>query len=287
MTDLEEHITIALRDHAEGEIDAELLLARATTRGRARRARHGAVLAASLLALAGFGTVVGISDPRTPPAPSEAATSTGSPEMRLAAAAMASETTSYEYSMTCALAARPGATVTDGERSILNSSRFRMDVTGAFDPATVTGYLRMRKSNLDYEQRLVRGARFTRLQRPGLKPGENNWSKPVNGQQGFEFGSSIPNLPSAVADPAGLLKLLRTRGSVSEPKAGEYHFTISPPHAGNFEHTGDVLIGADGRVAQVTIYPNKFMNYDGITNLCTLKLSNYGTTVTVERPPNG
>ena len=255
-------------------------------RGRAAGRRRTAlrVAGASLAVLVAGGVVATVAHPGTPRPPGTAAQA---PRLTLAAAVSASENISYRIRMSVAVKSVPGSAV---------------DVsTGAFDPATATGYLHTPAEDGPGfgEQRLVGGVRF--LGDAGADR-KISWRRVPGRYTSLDFTGNSAGGLSASADPAALLETLRNANAVitsSGPDA--YHFTFAVatkdllPSSLYDRFAGDVTVGADHRIAAVT-YERKLQWHrspprpdgrgDGppVDFIVTMAFSDYGVPVKITAP---
>src|SRR5690349_20910417 len=148
---LEEQLTAGMRERV-GDVTITTDIVNEALRVRRRRTviartayTAGVVglagaLTAGVVATGGTGPATG---PHRPPV-----ATAGSPELRLAAAVAASQSTSYRVKTTIDMRSDPASPPTI--------------VEGAFDPATTTGFLRVPVSNgARHEERLIRGDWYT------------------------------------------------------------------------------------------------------------------------------
>ncbi|WP_460493034.1 hypothetical protein [Dactylosporangium cerinum] len=238
-------------------------------------------LAASVLAAGGTGPAA------TPDRPSVAGA--GSPQLRLAAAVSASQGISYRVKNTIIVRSQPGSP--------------SMVATGAFDPATTTGYLFFASGDaLPWsEQRLVNGDLYT-ADLVHLRPIPSNpKGKPTPSTDqrvdwthdpGKKYTNFVYDLKTDVlslsADPHQLFDALTKSGAkISQTGPDRYHFEVAiPPRKGLTGGTmvGDVTVGSDKRIAKVVYQATQRFATETAVLDGTLELSDYGSPVTVERP---
>ncbi|WP_238007226.1 hypothetical protein KZZ52_37675 [Dactylosporangium sp. AC04546] len=275
---IEEQLTEGMRERVAGLTITTDLVGQAV-RGQRRRtvitrtayavgiAGLAGALTAGVLATGGTGPTA------TPGRPSVAGT--GSPQLRLAAAAAASGGTSYRVQSTVTYRSLPGSP--------------SMTISGAFDPATTTGYIRIPFDGGSrwHEERLVGGDLYTTEAVAGETvlwhhdPGIKYTGLPYNVKTG---GLAVS------ADPQQLLDTLSRSGvTITQTGPDTYHFEGAIPQQTGVTGTmvGDVTVGPDQRIAKVVYEstlrfarePNEITVLDA-----TLELSGYGDPVTVERP---
>jgi hypothetical protein len=282
-----------LHDLVDGEPGSAPPTAIMLERGRrGRRRRTAALVSASCAVLAVAAVVVVTATRPAAPAGPGITAATPAPRLELAAAITASQNLSYKFTDNFQVVARPGATLTDGERSDL--SRYGApgtETTGAFDPATSTGFLRQaRPGGEASEVRLINGVRYSGK----TWPGGGEWRQEDGRYTNLGLGAH-DRKPADTVDPTELLEVLQHSGSVTGSQANTYHFTVvlmSAPLPGGGSSpqatlTGDVVVGADGKVSRVT-YEESIVEDGGrvraLINRYNLGLSDYGTPVKVERP---
>ncbi|WP_203713544.1 hypothetical protein [Asanoa siamensis] len=149
----------------------------------------------------------------------------------------------------------------------------------AFDPATATGYIRCCGGGSEY--RLVNGVLYMSngaqwLRQPGTHTSLNMDEDKLRGA----FVEA--------ADSQQLFVALRSGGKVEKTGADTYRFAAtSSKDQGTVSFTGDIVVGADMRVAKVT-YDWQLDSKQGEIqrSKVVLEYSGYGAPVTVEAPPN-
>ncbi|MFE9958195.1 hypothetical protein [Micromonospora sp. NPDC005299] len=302
-TDLEDQLVAGMRDRAIGLTPTRDVLGAATRRHRRRTALHRTAYAAGVVGVAGALTAAltvgagggtGASGPVAGrPAP---AASPQSPQLRLAAAAAASENISYRVKVTTTSLNEPPP---KGELPEPVSERWV--TTGAFDPATATGYLespykgQLRPAivaGFEHE-RLIDGVRYVGA-RDGADPdnGKIVWSRDKEKQDNLNYDMAMGGGMGASASPVGLLRMLRQAGAtVTEKADGVYHFEVSVPDASGEivadRLVGEVTVGADDRIAKVAYDRKSGMarSRDYTVRLkVVIELSGYGLPVKVEPP---
>jgi hypothetical protein len=296
--DLEENLMAAMRQEVGGITAPADILGQATRNHRRRVTVVRGMSALGVLGLAGVlaagvalrGGTTGDDAPNgrtdNPPAAAVAA-----PNLRLASAVNASTNLSYTFRFTFHMAARPGATLTDEEKSRLQGAGGpSVDVTGAFDPATVSGFvLGNPKEQAVPEQRLINGTLYRR------KVGK--WGLVEGKATGMELGLFDRSL-GTTADPLALLKVLRDKGTVTDAGNNTYRFTVNQKsdsdgrNVPDTVYTGEVVVGADGRVSKLTFERTNVFDgpkpwVGGLLDVRTIVLGDYGAPVKVEKPELG
>jgi hypothetical protein len=195
-----------------------------------------------------------------------------SPQLRLAAAAAASQGTSYRVKNTISNRSLPASP--------------SMIIEGAFDPATATGYVHIPFDGGSswHEERLVDGDLYTTDAVAGQRV---DWQHDPGKHTTLTYDVKTGVL-AASADPQQLFDALTQPGAkISQTGPDEYHFEVAiPPRQGltGGNMVGDVTVGPDTRIAKV-VYEATLRSATDTTVLdATLELSDYGSPVTVERP---
>ncbi|MEH0827772.1 MULTISPECIES: hypothetical protein [unclassified Micromonospora] len=300
-TDLEEQLTVGMRDEVAGLTFTRDVLGEAARRHRRRTALHRTAFAAGVVgmvgALAAAMTVStgGAAVSPGPVAERPTATTADTPQLRLAAAAAASENISYRVKVT--------TTVKDKlpPKDELPEPVSASWVTeGAFDPATATGYLDSPYTGLrpvvaaGFEhERLVNGVRYIGG-RDGSAPdnGKIVWSRYPGRQDNLDYDLALRGGLTASANPQELFGALRRAGAkVTETRGGAYHFEVEvkdDPSRGVVDRlVGEVTLGADKRIAKVaydrTASVTRGEVYTYHLHVVT-ELSDYGTPVKVKPP---
>ena len=160
-----------------------------------------------------------------------------------------------------------------------------MTGTGAYDPATNSGYLRFGR----IEQRLVNGVRYW------LPDGEvKDWfPKSKSGSPFNEWPGELGVFGISV-DPQTLLDSMRRHeAKITETGRGVFHFEMTFPRGEisgidiTVATNGDVTVGADGRVAKVA-YQTDYKRSDrpqlDLHFATLMEFSGYGAPVMVEKP---
>jgi hypothetical protein len=305
-THLEDQLVAGMRDQAAGLTLTRDVLGAATRRHRRRTVLHRTAYAAGVVGVAGALTAAltvgagtsggGTSSPGPVAGKPAPAASPQSPQLRLAAAAAASENISYRVKVTTTSLNEPPP---KGELPEPVSERW---VTkGAFDPATATGYLespykgQLRPAivaGFEHE-RLINGVRYVGA-RDGADPdnGKIVWSREKEKQDHLDYDMAMGGGMGASASPAGLLRMLRQAGAtVTEKADGVYHFEVSVANpSGDIiadRLVGEVTVGADDRIATVAYDRTSRMarSRDFTYHLkVVIELSGYGLPVKVEPP---
>ncbi|MET7749667.1 hypothetical protein [Micromonospora sp. NPDC005367] len=305
-TNLEDQLTTGMRDEVRGLVFSRDVLGDAARRHRRRVALHRTAYAAGVVAVVGAlatvatigaGAPEGAERPHGPLAERPPAASADSPQLRLAAAAAASENISYRVKVTTT-----SKDEAPPEGELPETASESWVTTGAFDPTTATGYLESPYNGklrpviaAGYEhERLVNGVRYTGA-RDGadLDSGKIFWRKHPGKQDNLDYDMAMGGGLGASADPQQLFRLLRRAGAtVTEKAAGVYHFGVTVKDASDGiladEFVGDVTIGADDRIAKVTyartaetsIRGSDYTYHLGVV----IELSGYGVPVKVEVP---
>ena len=294
MNSIEQHLASRMHGMVDDETGApptEILL----TRGRsARRSRQTKVGGAVVAAAVAIGVVAGAVSWTAPSqAPPGQAQQDDTPAVRLAAAVAASDNTSYRVKVT--------------------TSNVADTTEGAFDPATRTGYLTEASPGNPnaYMERLVDGVRYV-----GCANCDDKWKQYPGTHDRLAYAEALNGAASASADPETLFDALTQAGAkITQSDAG-FHFEVkTTDRYGEYPVTlvGDVKLGADNRIASVTYEEtvtvpktkdreqpaattttgsepttttetSKPTEFVSSTNVVTIELSGYGTSVTVERP---
>lgn len=301
-TNLEERLAAGMRERVAGLALTGEVLAAATRRHRRRTALVRTAYAAgvagvvgALVAVATVGTGVPAGSPG-PVAERPPGAGVESPQLRLAAAAAASENISYRVKVTTTSKDKAPP---DGELPEPVSRSWV--TTGAFDPTTATGYLESPYTGLrpviaaGFEhERLIDGVRY--IGAPNGSVGSNGeivWSQEPGRHDRLNFDLALDGGLGASADPQDLFRALRQSGAkVTETAGGGYHFevTVTDPRnaiaADSF--VGDVTVGADNRIATVSYDRTARSTIRGANFTyhlqVVIELSDYGLPVRVEKP---
>jgi hypothetical protein len=240
-------------------------------------------LAAGVLSTGGAGP--GATPARTAVAGGE------SSQVRLAAAVSASRATSYRVKNTITYRSQPNSPQTV--------------ITGAFDPATTTGYLRFASADGTpwSEERLVGGDLYigdlvhlrpvpsNTAKKPAPSPDDRvDWTHdPGKKYTGLRYDDAKTGVLGTVpADPGELFDALTRSGArISQTGPDTYHFEVAVaprPNLSDGKVVGDVTLGSDHRVAKVVYEATMHFATETFVADETLEFSDYGTAVTVERP---
>ena len=284
---IEEELTEGMRERV-ADITVTTDVVRHTLRAHRRRvvmARTGYAVGAAGLAgalAAGVLTTRGIGPAATH----------DRPQVSLAAAVSASRGISYRVKNTITPRSQPGSPP--------------MVITGAFDPATATGYLRFASADGTpwSEERLVDGDLYIGdliHLRPEPSQGAGNKPAPSPDERvdwTHDPGKKYTSLPyddaktgvlgAVSANPEELFDMLARSGArISQAGPDTYHFevAIAPrPNLSDGKAVGDVTVGSDHRVAKVAYEATMHFATETFVVDWTLELSDYGTPVTAERP---
>ncbi|TYB34256.1 hypothetical protein FXF50_28480 [Micromonospora sp. AP08] len=304
-THLEDQLVAGMRDQAAGLTLSRDVLGAATRRHRRRTALHRTAYAAGVVGVAGALTAaltVSASTPGDRPGPSgpvagrpAPSASPQSPQLRLAAAAAASENISYRVKVTTTSLNEPPP---KGELPEPSSERWV--TTGAFDPTTATGYLDSPYTGLrpavaagPEHLRLVGGVLYFGG-RDGRDPdnGKIVWSRFPGRQDTLDYDMAMGGRLGASASPEELLRVLTRAGAtVTEQSPGVYRFDVSVPDPSREivadRLVGEVTVGADDRIARVSYDRTSRMvrTKDYTYRLkVVIELSGYGLPVKVKAP---
>lgn len=265
--EVEERLVVSMRDHVAGvSLDRQILL-RASQRYQRRKTMRrtafgaGAMAAVAILALVVVtGSRSGMIEP--------VGRDTGSmAQARLVAAIVASQSTSFYVTIKV-----------DSKRAD-RAEVVSITVDGAYDPVTDSGYMR----TTDSEERLVAGVRYVirkgmAIEVPKFRSDLSLYQWP--GGNGF-LGTT--------ADPTTMLDAMRQRDAkIAVAGVGAYHFAMTVPREdprgqSNVAIDGDVLVGADNRVAKV-IYKSIVSGFTNAELMTVMEFFGYGTPVKVEKP---
>ncbi|MDT5033716.1 MAG: hypothetical protein QOC94_3887 [Actinoplanes sp.] len=255
-------LSSALHDLADHTATGEAPVADLIAAGKKRRARNRAASAGmATLALA---AVVGVSLSATgataPSGSTNALGSTGAaartPAMELAAAATSTAGSSFKFSI--------DSTLTLAEWQI---DHVTVTCTGALDPVNDSAYIK----GGHFEVRLVDGLQYI------SKDGEH-WRDAGKGTLANSMLCGDEHVPSVVAsDPSSVLKTLGKDSTVTKTSDG-YKFT-------NAAYSGTVKV-AGGKVSEIAydVVQKKASDYPAYSMHATMKLSDYGVKVSVNKP---
>jgi hypothetical protein len=291
MSNFTEQLSDRLHELVDDEVAEAAPTGAVLHRGRQARRRRTATLALSgvlALAVAGGVTSIALTD-RPASGPAVAASGPASvpaPAVVLAAAATNTSRTSYRIRV---------VTETTGYDT--------QTTTGAFDPATRTGYVDTLVGQTTYRERLIGGLIY-------LGGSWNDVWKQDGQEDRIPFVRDLDGAPTASADPEQLLDVLRKAGgTVTATGPDAYHFTVSvspevsaeerercqrdPARKGCDElgqppvtsFVGDITV-ADERLATVS-YESTFRgSVGGWTQRVRIAYSGYGEPVVVAKPEN-
>lgn len=275
MDAIEEQLTAGMRERVAGITITTDIVGETLRIQQRRTVITRTAYAVGVLGLAGVLTAGALAIPGSAPN-RPAVTRAASPELRLAAAVAASQSTSYRVKITINYRTEPDTPP--------------MIVDGAFDPATTTGYLRLVFADGGrYEERLIEGDRYNG--NTGTN-GEMVWGHIRGKYTTLVFLPKSGMFAAVSADPQSQFDLLKRSGAkISQTGPGTYHFENAFPVYKNLDDNtmvGDVTVGADQRVAKVaykiTLHARS-APANAVTLLdVTMELSDYGTPVTVQRP---
>jgi hypothetical protein len=307
-TNLEDQLTAGMRDEVAGLAFSRDVLGEATRRHRRRAALHRTAYAAGVVGVVGAlaaTLTVGTGAPGStasspgPVAERSTATTADTPQLRLAAAAAASDNITYRVKVT--------TTVKDKlppKNELPEPVSPSWVTTGAFDPATATGYLDspytglrpMVAASFEHE-RLVNGVRYIGMRDGSARDnGKIVWSRYPGKQDNLDYDLTLGGGLTTSADPQELFRALREAGAkVTETPGGAYHFEVQvevkdAPLRGVVDRlVGEVTLGADKRIATVafdrTVTGSVIKGEVFTTHLHVVTdLSDYGTPVKVEPP---
>jgi hypothetical protein len=281
MNVVESHVAERLHglvDDLTGEAPAQAVLRRGR---RARRQRQTVTVAAASVALLAIGGGVALAEKPSTATHSPSAVGAQAPPAGLTTVLTATRSTSYQVYETITTKQAPGS---------------RTTVTGAYDPATVTGYLHQAYDDGPgfTEERLVHGTRY--LGEAGTDR-TVHWHRLPGTFTGLDYAGSSDTTIGSTGDPDALLQKLTGAGAtVTKTGPDTYHFVLVvaskdlPEAAVSDSYTGDITVGSDHRVASITFDRNVHWSIAGkpdkgpIDILVTVKLSAYGTPVHVEPP---
>lgn len=300
--DLEDQLMAGMRDEVAGLGYTRDVLGEATRRHRRRTALHRSAYAVGVVGVAGAlvaALTVGAGAPGSPgPVAERPATAAGpeSPQLRLAAAAAASENISYRVKVTTTSKDKlppPG--------ELPEPVATTWVTEGAFDPVTATGYLDSPDTGLRppmsvhwRHERLVDGVRYV-----GTPDGSDRdsgrivWGRYAGRQTSLNYDVALGGGLGASTDPQQLFRMLQGAGAkVTRNRGGGYHFevTMQDRSAGIAADrlVGDVTVGTDGRIE--TVAYDRVARWNGHGRDFTyhlhvlLELSEYGLPVRVEAP---
>lgn len=263
-----------LHDVVDGEVGSVPPTQVVLARGRRGRRRRAVALATASFAVLAVGGIVATSvAPPQKPSPPVAGTQT--PQMKLAAAVVASQNISYRVKVTAGLPSDRGS---------------RGTTEGAFDPETATGTLSSTQPDGGnvYQERLVGGVRFTGCSGCGGK-----WKQYPGKQDRLAYDKALGGVAGSTADPERLFDALRQQGAkITQAGAGSYHFEVVLTGESGVVQSdtlvGDVTLNADKRISKVDYQRTTKVEKKGKTYtdsyLVTVELSGYGTAVKINKP---
>jgi hypothetical protein len=260
--EVEERLAASMRDHVAGITLDSAILSRAGRRHRRRK-----VVQRSAFALGAVALAAGVALAAPDRAPHTGDQEGGTARTRLVAAVTASQSTSYQVTITVQITGE----VKEKSKSVT--------LTGAYDPASGRGYLRMG----DFEEHLVDGTRYV-LVRENAKDLPDYKTNPL----GFEWPGGQGFLGTSV-DPAALLDSLRRRDAkITEAGAGVFPFELRverkmPDGTEIVAFSGEVTVGADNRVAKVA-YKAVVSGARNVEITTVMHFSHYGEPVVYEKP---
>jgi len=251
-------LSTALRDWADrtpagAPPVAELIAAGHRQRNRRRTLVAGtATLAFAAVAV---GVTLGGSGAHKPSTPTADGTAK-SPAFELAAAATASQDTSFKF----------------GIKNTLTLPEWKVDhvtttCSGAVDPLTQNGYV---KTSTPISARVVNGHRY-------IAKGDHWFDNGKGGVAGVLLCGDSKAPAGAAADPATELKYLQKAGTVTKTANG-YAFT-GPEIRGTAKVSG-------GKISELsyTVTHQQTKEYPAYTRQVTMTLSGYGEKVKVTKP---
>lgn len=302
--ELERELSAGMREHATGLAFGRDVLAAATRRHRRRTALRrtayatgmvGVVGALAAVVTVGGGAPVGGGGAPAPVAVGPRTTASDTPQLRLAAAAAASQNVSYRLRITTTsrdVAARPGE---------LPPPEVDTWVTeGAFDPATATGYWnspwegRLRPSVASgwWAEKLVGGVRYV----AGIDGRDRTgrtiaWMREEGRYDHLDLDTAMGGGVGASASPEELFRMLGQAGAtVRETSPGVYHFELALTKPSRKvladRFVGEVRVGADHRIARISYdRTSRPVRGDNIFRLTVvIEFSDYGLPVNVQPP---
>jgi len=272
-SDLERELIAGMRQEVAGVALATDVLGQARRRHQRRAVVQRVMCTAGVVGMAGAVAAVMVAGNGEQPGSGTSrppGAAVDSPHLQLAAAIAASENISFKVKTTAAAQKGDGKT---------NQPRYEYITDGAFDPATVTGFMRSADGSIDV--RLINGVKYSK-------------NLPSSSQY-LQFKGTFDRLGddrvhgelSSSVDSKRLFQALRqTDAKITEVGAARYHFEATTKEdRGVVTFVGDVTLNADKRVATV-VYDWTSTSSQGIfvTFKVTLEFSGYGVPVTVERP---
>jgi hypothetical protein len=300
-THLEDELAVGMHDKIADVTFTRDILAEAMRRHRRRIVLHRTAYAVGTFGVIGaLAVTLTVRAGETPdrggatgPVAERPTTPADTPQLRLAAAAAASQNISYRVKVTITL--KNALPPKDGLPEPVSSSWM---TAGAFDPASATGYLDSPYTGLrpaidaGFEhERLIDGVRYVGG-RDGAAPdnGEIVWSRYPGTQDHLDFDLALNGGLTVTSDPQELFRVLRDAGAnVTETVPGTYHFTVTVTNDRLIDHlVGEVKLGADNRIATVTYdrEAKETVKSEAFTYRlhAAIELSGYGAPVDVQAP---
>lgn len=282
-TDIEEQLIAGMRQEVAGVTLTADLVGAAAHRHQRRNVLLRTTYTLGVLGVAGATaavlTVGGAGPATTAERPPVAAAV--APEMKLAAAAAASENLSYRMRLTT------------------GSGKSGLTYEGAFDPRTDTGYVRSPQDDSVVTELLIKGTRYVGGEAPlgPLPPDKGPGEKygrygqyPGKHDRLSLYGDGNSVLGAAAPDPAALYEALKkANATVTEKPDGTLHFEyVTKETDGSSTASGDITRDADGRISEVTMtgtwQSTAKGRLDQGTYEAAVKIFDYGVRVEVKRP---
>jgi hypothetical protein len=302
ITDLEDQLVAGMRDEAAGLALTRDVLGAATRRHRRRVVLHRTAYAAGVAgvagALAATLTVVAPGGTTRSPGPlaeRPASATPDTPQLRLAAATTASENTSYRVKVTTTRLDK-----LPPRDELPEPVARRWVTTGAFDPATATGYLDSPSTGLVppmsvgfLHERLVGGIRYVGgLDGADPDSGRIVWTREQGRHTSLNYDVALGGKLGASTNPQQLFRMLRQAGAtVTQNPGGGYHFDVTVQDAAQGiaadRLVGDVTIGGDNRIKTVAYDRTTLWTGHGRFTYhlhVLVELSGYGLPVKVRAP---
>ncbi len=285
-SDLEERLMQSMRHEVDGIALTSDVLGRATRRHQRRTTAIRIGYALGVAGLAGVlaaGLTLGNGATPRQDAGKAPVVQVEPASLRLATAAAASDNISYRMRL----------------KTGTQSGQSGLTYEGAFNPKTVTGYVRMPQDDSVMTELLIDGTRYIGGEPPlgslppDKGPGETYGrygQYPGKHDRLSLYGSQDTVLGAAAPDPAALFKELKdANATTSENPDGTLHFEYTTQTTdGSSTTSGDVTLNADGRIAKVALAGTWQSTAKGRTDTGTftslLELFDYGVEVKVERP---
>lgn len=277
MNSFDRQLTDQLHELADVEPGSAPAAQQLMDRGRRARHRRTALMTGTSFAVVALGAVAAVVVAGTPAVSPDghrggdsSAVAVADPRVELVAAIANSQNVSFRLKTTTTAQKGDGKTTVPAYTFISET---------AFDPATASGYIRF--DNLEY--RLVGGVLYMTnpasvaqwLRQPGTYAS-------LNMEEDGLRGAFVES-----ADSQQLFKALRDgKATVEKTGADTYHFTAtSSKDGGTVTFTGELVVGADKRIAKATYDWRLDYKQGGFQNSkVVLEYSGYGEPVTVEAP---